>query len=45
MSRFDTELVETVLASMKRDKAAGLDELTVVHVANSHPVSLLSLAE
>ena len=45
MYRFDAELIESVLASMKRGKAAGLDELTVEHLTNSHPVWLLTLAE
>ena len=30
---------------MKRGKAAGLDELTVEHLTNSHPVLLLILTE
>ena len=35
---FDVELDETVFQQMKRGKAAGLDELTVEHLVNSHPV-------
>jgi len=35
---FDVELVETILSQMKRGKAAGLDELTIEHLDNSHPV-------
>jgi len=35
---FDVELVETILSQMKRGKAAGLDELTIEHLVNSHPV-------
>ena len=35
---FDVELVETILSQMKRGKAAGLGELTIEHLVNSHPV-------
>ena len=35
---FDVELVDTILSQMKRGKAAGLDELTIEHLVNSHPV-------
>jgi len=45
MYTFDAELIESVLANMKRGKAAGLDELTVEHLINSHPVLLLMLAD
>ena len=45
MYTFDAELIESVLANMKRGKAAGLDELTVEHLTNSHPVLLLILTE
>ena len=36
--KFDVELVETVLSKIKRGKVAGLDELTIEHLVNSHPV-------
>ena len=36
--KFDIELIETVSSQMKRGKAAGLDELTIEHIVNSHPV-------
>jgi len=35
---FDAELVETVVAKMKRGKAAGLDSITAEHLQYSHPV-------
>jgi len=35
---FDVELVEAILSQMKRGKAAGLDELMIEHLVNSHPV-------
>jgi len=35
---FDVELVETVFQQMRRGNAAGLDELTIEHLVNSHPV-------
>ena len=35
--RFNVELVEEMLAKMKRGKAAGLDGLTVEHLTHSHP--------
>jgi len=35
---FDVELVETVFQQMKRGKVAGLNELTIEHLVNSHPV-------
>jgi len=35
---FDVELVETILSQMKRGKAAGLGELRIEHLVNSHPV-------
>ena len=43
--RFDVELVEQMLAKMKRGKAAGLDGLTVEHLTHSHPILLLILAK
>jgi len=41
---FDAELVEAVCCKMKLGKAAGLDELTVEHIINSHPVLISILA-
>jgi len=41
----DVELIESVTSKMKRVKAAGLDELTIEHVVNSHPVLIAILAE
>ena len=40
----DVELVESVVFTMKRGKAAGLDELTGEHIVNSHPVLISILA-
>ena len=36
--KFDVEDIEAATAEMKRGKAAGLDELTIEHLAHSHPV-------
>jgi len=41
---FDVELVETVFLQMKRGKAAGLDELTIEHLVNGHPVLVVIIA-
>ena len=41
----DAELVETVCCEMKRGKAAGLDDLTIEHIINSHPVLITILAK
>jgi len=38
MYKFDVQLVERVVFTMKRGKAAGLDELTGEHIVNSHPI-------
>jgi len=35
---FDAELVENVITSMKRDKAAGLDGITAEHLQYSHDI-------
>jgi len=43
--KFDAELVETVLSQMKRGKAPGLDELTIEHLVNSHPVMVVILSK
>ena len=43
--KFDIELVETVFSEMKRGKAAGLDELTIEHLVNSHPVLVVILTK
>ena len=37
-------MVETVIKEMKRGNAAGLDELSVEHLSNSHPILLCILA-
>ena len=42
---FDDELVDTILSQMKRSKAAGLDELTIEHLVNSHPVLVVILSK
>jgi len=42
---FDVELVDTILSQMKRGKAAGLDELTIEHLVNSHPVLVVILSK
>jgi len=42
---FDVELVEAVFQQMKRGKAAGLDELTIEHLVNSHPVSVAIISK
>jgi len=41
---FDAELLEAVCCKMKRCKAAGLDELTIEYLVNSHPVLISILA-
>ena len=41
----DVQLVESACSNMKRGKAAGLDELTLEHLLNSHPVLLAILAK
>jgi len=43
--KFNVELVETVFSKLKRGKAAGLDELTIEHLVNSHPVLVVILAK
>ena len=43
--KFGAELVETVLSKMKRGKAPGLDELTIEHLVNSHPVMVVILSK
>jgi len=43
--KFDVELIETVFSQMKRGKAAGLDELTIEHIVNSHPVLVVILSK
>ena len=42
---FDVELVENVFSQTKRRKAAGLDELTIEHLVNSHPVLVAILSK
>jgi len=44
MYKFHVELVEMVCSKMKQGKAAGLDELTIEHLVNSHPVLISILA-
>jgi len=36
--RFDAELIEKVIAGMKRGKAAGLDGITAEHLQHCHPL-------
>ena len=43
--KFDVELVGTVFSQMKRGKAPGLDELTIEHLVNSHPVLVVILSK
>jgi len=43
--KFDVELFENVLSQMKRGKAPGLDELTIEHLVNSHPVLVVILSK
>jgi len=42
---FDVELVENVFSQMERGKVAGLDEMTIEHLANSHPVLVAILSK
>ena len=42
---FDVEDIEAATAEMKRGKAASLDELTIEHLAYSHPVLFVILAK
>ena len=42
---FDAELVEKVLATMKRGKAAGLDTLTIEHLQHAHSLLPCVLAK
>ena len=42
---FDAELVETVIAKMKRGKAAGLDGITAEHLQYSHPLLVCVLSK
>ena len=42
---FDVELVDNILSQMKIGKAAGLDELTIEHLVNSHPVLVVILSK
>lgn len=39
--RFDAELVENVIANMKRGKAAGLDAISAEHMQYSHAIYYL----
>jgi len=42
---FDAELVDKIVQSMKRGKAAGLDCLTVEHILHSHPAIFTVLSK
>jgi len=39
----DVKLVEAILPHMKRGKVAGLDELTIEHLVNRHPVLVVNV--
>ena len=43
--KFVVEDIEDATAEMNRDKAAGLDELTIEHLVHSHPVLFVILAK
>jgi len=42
---FDAELVNSIIAQLKRGKAAGLDNTTAEHLQHSHPVLKILLAK
>lgn len=42
---FDTELIEEVISSLSRGKAAGADHLTAEHLHNCHPILCCVLAK